>query len=565
MGEHNVSETAFNLLTARWLPVRRPSGSDLIAPLQLTEALETDPVLTLDWPRADFRVATMEFLIGLFATACPPAHSNDWLDRWEVPPDPAALGAGLAPYVHAFDLDGAGPRFMQDFEDLASDSEPIERILIEAPGASTVGRNTDLLVRRNQVATLGRPAAAAALYTFQSWAPAGGAGNRVGLRGGGPMTTLVLPGPVLPGLLLPGARSTLWHTIWANVPLGAPPEARDLPLVFPWLAPTPGSSTGRTVTPGTAHPLQAWWGMPRRIRLDFTACDPPIPCGLTGRPDSVQVTGWRQRPHGANYDKWGDVHPLTPRYRLKPASEILPLHPQPGGVGYRNWLGLVVADPDGLRIPAPTVTTWRGGRAQDAQGGDATRGRDDRFLAAGYDMDNMKARGFVESEMPLPAIPDPGTRERVDALARTLVKAADQVASLLRRAVREALFGAGATVKLDWELLSSVREQLWEQTDSAFHDALQREARRVDDAGPERADWLQRLRTVALAVFDLAAPLSADGGAMPKSDEGIKRLLKARRNLTFALTGYGKDGAALFTLLGMAAADSKPARKVRAR
>ena len=128
----------------------------------------------------------MEFLAGLFATACPPADNNAWLDWWEVAPDAAALEAAFARYAHAFSLDGPGPRFMQDVEDLVSEAEPVERLLIEAPGASTTGRNTDIMVRRNQFTALGRPAAAMALYTFQSWAPAGGAGNRTGLRGGGP-------------------------------------------------------------------------------------------------------------------------------------------------------------------------------------------------------------------------------------------------------------------------------------------------------------------------------------------------------------------------------------------
>ncbi len=538
----------FNLLTTPWIPIQRQrSGSGVIAPYQLTADWQSDPVMALDWPRADFRIATLELLIGLLATTCPPWGGNDWLDRWQAPPDPDALAAALAPYAHAFDLDGEGPRFLQDHEDLVSGAEPIERLLIEAPGASTVGKNTDLLVRRGRVASLGRAAAAIALYTFQAWAPAGGAGNRTGLRGGGPLSTFVLP----------SGQPSLWHMLWANVPEGEAAAITDLARVFPWLAPTIGSATGRTVTPETAHPLQAWWGMPRRIRLDFMPCNPPSACGLTGATDTVQVATWRQRPHGANYDKWGDVHPLTPRYRLKPASEILPLHPQPGGIGYRHWLGLVVADAQGLRIPAPAVHVWRDARGLEAE----TAGSDARLLAAGFDMDNMKARGFVESELPLPAIQDLEIRRRVDALARDLVQSADLVANLLRRAVRDALFSAGASVKLDWELLSAVREQLWDATDSAFHEALGREAVRPgDDAGPERAAWYVVLRRTALDLFTVAAPLEADGETLPKSDEAIRRLLHARRALLFSLQGYGKDGAALFVLLGLAAV-AKPSKK----
>ena len=540
--------------------MRQHSGLGTVSPVQISEAWDTDPIIALDWPRADFRVATLELLIGLLATTCPPVDNNAWLDWWDAPPDPVALADAFAPYTHAFILDGDGPRFMQDREDLVSAAEPVERLLIEAPGDSTVKKNTDLLVRRGQVATLGRAAAAVALFTCQAGAPAGGAGNRTGLRGGGPLTTMMLP----------GAQPSLWHLLWANVPVGHPPDAADLPLIFPWLAPTVTSGTGHTVTPSTAHPLQAWWGMPRRIRLDFVLCEPPEPCGLTGVPDSVQVPSWRQRPQGANYGQWGDMHPLTPRYRVKPNTEVLPLHPQPGGIGYRHWLGLVIEQDDRLRTPAPAVTTWRNDRAPDVWGrGNLLRHMEDRVLAAGYDMDNMKARGFVESELPLPAIAEPAARERVDALARQLVPAADMVASLLRRAVRDALFSPGASVKLDWELLSAVREQLWDGTEAAFHNALAREVVRPPDVpGTEPADWLKRLRALALDLFAAAAPLQADGGTLPRSDEGIRRLLRAQRNLGLALNGYGKDGTALLAVLGLPPLQPKsglkPGRKGRA-
>jgi CRISPR system Cascade subunit CasA len=323
------------------------------------------------------------------------------------------------------------------------------------------------------------------------------------------------------------------------------------------------------VTPDDVHPLQCWWGMPRRIRLDFCPCEPPRACDLTGKPDSVQVATWRQRPQGANYAGWGDQHPLTPRYRIKPGSEILPLHPQPGGVGYRHWLGLVVSDQPGeaaLRFPASTVSTWRRERQRAVWGGE-DRAHMDRLLAAGFDMDNMKARGFVESELPLPVIADEDMRKRVDELSRHLVGAADQAANLLRRAVREALFGPGATVKLDWELLSAVREQLWEATEQAFYDAIRREARHTpDDPDHARRHWLEQLRNTALKLFDLAAPLEPDGATLPRSDEGIRRLLAARRNLGLAFAGYRKEGEALFTALGLPTPERKiPKKKGRAR
>ena len=530
----------FNLLTEAWIPVCRASGARLsIRPSQVTEAHDSDPVVALDWPRPDFRIAGLEFLIGLLATACPPTGQHAWIESWEAPPDSATLEAAFSPFLHAFNLDGDGPRFLQDREDLVSEAEPIERLLIEAPGASTLRQNTDLTVRRGRVAALGRAAAAITLYTFQSWAPAGGAGNRTGLRGGGPMVTLAIP----------GGRASLWRSLWANVPIhrDGPPDPEDHPRIFPWLAPTITSEGNRTVTPEDAHPLQCWWGMPRRIRLDFAAAPEGWRCDLATEPETVRVIGWRQRPRGANYALWGGVHPLAPHYRQKPDSELLPLHPQPGGVGYRHWLGLVMRDPDGLRLPAGAITTWRDQRERVAGG------RAARLLAAGYDMDNMKARAFVEAEMPLPAASDDATRSALDDLATRLVQSAMLVAGLLRSAVRFALFSQGATVKLDAELLSSLRERLWDETEGAFFDFLTRRPAAATET------WRATLRETALRLFDEAAPLTPENGV-----SAAPRIGRARRNLVFALTGHGKDGTALAQALGLAAPVPK-AKKPRGK
>ena len=536
----------FNLLSDPWLPViRRNTGWSLIRPAQITECHQDDPVIAIDWPRPDFRIATMELLIGLLTTAAPPSESRNWLEWWHEPPTPQTLDAAFAPIARAFVLDGDGPRFLQDLEDLHSGAEPIERLLIEAPGEATNSKNTDLLIHRGRVESLGRAAAAIALYTFQSWAPAGGAGNRTGLRGGGPLITMVSP----------GAAPTLWQTIWANVAIGgAPPEPEELPLVFPWLTSTIISEGPKIVTPGNSHPLQCWWGMPRRIRLDFTQSETPLQCDLTGEPDTVQIATWRQRPRGANYAAWGKVHPLTPHYQQKPATEFLPVHPQPGGIGYRHWLGLVLGTKDGLRTPASAVSDWDGrGRDVDI--------RKARLIAAGYDMDTMKARGFVESEMPLPTAPDAASQRRLDDLAHALIASAEQVSSLLRSAVRNALFSPGATVKLDAALLNTLRERVWEETETQFFTTMNISASRPEeDLCVRRKDWMEELRRIALALFDEAAPLSADSGG-----SAAPRIGKARRFLGMALRGFTPAGQSVFVALGLPAVETKePKRKRKA-
>lgn len=533
-----------NLITDAWLPVRRQhSGRVIIAPSAITQDLEHDPVIAIDWPRPDFRIATIEFLIGLLATACPPEDEAAWLDLWETPPAPEALDAAFAPLVHAFNLDGDGPRFLQDAEDLLSDGLPAERLLIDTPGKSTVEQNTDLLVHRGRAAQLSRPAAAIALYTLQAWAPEGGSGVLTGLRGGGPLTTLIAP---------PGER-TLWRLIWANTQCRSGTKPDWGAKIFPWLAPTLTAENGRIVTPLASDPMQCWWGMPRRIRLNFTEVPGGGICDLTGAFDTIMVRSWRHRPRGVKYDAWGRVHPLSPHRVEKNGGEWRSEHPQPGGIGYRHWLGLIMRSPDGRRLPAKSVSDWRETRQLDAGPGRS------RLIAAGYDMKQMKARGFVESEMPLPAAADKATRDLLDEVAARLIGAADQASRLLRQAVRNALFSTGATVKLDAELLSAARERLWDATEAGFYAALERVAKAgLSARDTALAEWPRLLHGFALPLFDELAPIT------PDSFTTAPRISKARRNLHFALLGFGKDGAALFDGLGLPPAEPRAKTKGKA-
>jgi CRISPR system Cascade subunit CasA len=123
---------------------------------------------------------------------------------------------------------------------------------------------------------------------------------------------------------------------------------------------------------------------------------------------------------------------------------------------------------------------------------------------------------------------------------------------MLRYAARQALFSAGASVKLDTELLNSLRERLWEQTEADFFEAM------LTTPSDAATRWLARLQSLALAIFDEAAPLSAESGA------AAPRIGKARRNMLFGLRGFGKDGGQLFDLLGLLPSQAK-AKKPRGK
>ncbi|ACL60258.1 type I-E CRISPR-associated protein Cse1/CasA [Methylobacterium nodulans] len=557
----------FSLLTEPWIPVLRADGTHAcIRPAEITADIAANPVVAPAWGRPDLDAATREYWIALFGTACGSwAGPGAWREHLRHPPAPEVLDAAFAPLAPAFILDGEGPRFGQDLEDIAGETVPVGQLLIEAPGANTIKRNLDHFVRRGRVETLSRAGAAIALHTLQTYAPSGGAGHRVSVRGGGPLTTLLLPGPPRGGD--PARPVPLWQTLWLATPAC---EASSLKRVFPWLAPTRTSEQKRVTTPSDVDPLQAFWGMPRRVRLVFEANTEGHPCDLTGRIDPVVVRAYRTRPHGTSYV--GFTHPLSPHYRGKADEPFLPVHGQPGRVGYRHWVGLVVSDQAAspLRRPADAVTLGLS-RLEGVGGPTAAQAR---LLATGYDMDNMKARAFIESEMPL-HLPPPGRFSDLNGAVSDMIKGAYAAEGLLRTGVRAALFvkatagdgfqnapkGGGA--------IDLARARFWERTEAAFGEALAALSEDLADPNADalvvttaaREAWRESLRRAAIDLFDDLVPLD-DLDALDLR-AGQARI-EARSNLHLALHGYGKSGASFFEALGFEPPKPSNKRKERA-
>ena len=389
---------SLNLISDAWIPVRQSDGSRaVIAPHRIADPGIAAP----DWPRADLNLACYELLIGLVAMADAPA---DRLDA----------------FAPAFELLGDGPRFLQDSEALEGSPSPPDLLFIDSAGGNTARNNADLMVHRDRYPALDLPLAAMALYAFQQFAPSGGAGNRTSMRGGGPLVTLVDPG------------GSLWDLIWANIPYGSPAGLEDLP----WMRPTRTSDRGQIVTPDQSQPVEAFFGMPRRLRLI----------------GEDRVIGVIQRPYVTNYTGW--VHPLSPYYRLKAGTELLPRHPAAGTLPYRNWEGIVLAARSGdgpdLRQRALCVSDH------------VARSSDDevplRLILGGWAMDNMKPKDFLWSELPLlPMADDAAPR------AAELIGAAGTVASGLRSALAPVLAEGSAR---DGEI-----EAFWAETEPDFLEA----------------------------------------------------------------------------------------------
>lgn len=507
----------YNLLHEPWIPVRRASGVlDWIAPWQIAD--RDDPPLRIESPRPDFDGALIQFLIGLVQTVAAPSLKQAWRKGYENPP--ADLRERFETVVEAFNLDGDGPRFMQDLTLTAADvkeTKPIRELLIDAPAV--------FFVKPELVQAISYPMAAMALLTLQTNAPSGGVGHRTSLRGGGPLTTVIL-------------GDTLWQTVWLNVMteddfLSGPgdPTLQEHSHKFPWMGPTRTSEGGSSTTPEDAHPVQHFWGMPRRIRISFDESMEGR-CSLSGVEASL-VSHYITKNYGTNYEgAW--IHPLTAYTVQKSGEPPNPKKGQPDGLPYRDWPQLSLSGDERLR--ARVVATYENDRRFEQQ-------LSPRLWAFGYDVDNMKPRGWYSGTTPILPLSDREQQRRYAVRIQQIIDASEDVRRTLIQQVKAALLRRPQDRKGD---LSFVSRQYWSETEADFfetarliHGAVVGE---VDDI-QAREEWLTTIHTAALHVFTLN---SQEAGEFADAD--VKRIAIAWNNLRQFTLPRGKKLRALLDL-----------------
>lgn len=510
-----------NLLNDAWIPVRRKSGAvERIAPWEVTTDYATDPMVALAAPRPDFNGALIQFLIGLLQTTCAPASERAWHAWRRDPPTPDTLRTACQGIAFAFELDGDEARFMQDTAlklGSGKDAVPISALLIDTPGENAVQRNTDHFTKRGGIGQLCAACTATALFALQTNAPSGGQGHRTSLRGGGPLTTLLL-------------GDTLWQTAWLNVleqrtflAHHTAHEHETPQQHFPWLGPTrtseKGSPTEKT-TPLDVHPDQYFWAMPRRLWLLPERATSPAACDVCGDTTTTRYCRYVTKNYGVNYEgPW--LHPLSPYYldKTDKTTPPNPVHPQPGGIGYRHWLGCIENTADNLRRIAQVVEQHHRLLREDG-----------RLWAFGYHVDKGKICCWYDAEMPIIFVAEEISVE-YKAYIENSIAAADQVVKDLRQAVRNALFRRPADVRGDFSHLDG---RFWSATEPAFYDLLYRLRDALQagaDITPLHQEWYATLRSTARRIFDDVSQTGDFNAADPR------RIARAWNNLNKALAG----------------------------
>ena len=476
-----------NLITNKSIPVIRQDGSeDTIAPHQIAET--DNPVIDIVALRPDFQGAYYQLLIGLLQTCFSQDDDEDWLELLTDPPDAETLRDALSSVSYAFELtNDNGPAFMQELDPLDAKIKPVPiyRLLIEAPKQNTLDRNTDHFFKRNTVTNMCDNCVAIALFTSQTNGPAGGSGYRTGVRGGGPMTTLVIPDD---------HSATLWEKIWYNVLTQEDynPNCQNLSDIFPWLAPTRLSGkNGQDTQPDNVHPLQMFWGMPSRFRLSGEQTSGK--CSLCGNHSEHLFSSLTTTNYGVNYvGPW--LHPLTP-YHKDPKNKKPPLSlkGQQGGLGYRDWLGLYLTDAGNSNGAAKVVQRWQ----ERANYFKEVADQGMRLWCFGYFMDSAKACCWYDNKMPVIQI-DAEYKDVFTELAHQLIVSAITVDRLLSDNLSRII---GST--------RPVSNIFWSETEGDFYQHLNTLSALPNDTSilpaEMAAQWVRRLEQTAINQFDFWA------------------------------------------------------------
>jgi len=319
----------------------------------------------------------------------------------------------------------------------------------------------------------------------------------------------------------------LWRDLWLNVltardaaSLSGNPALEDLHHIFPWLRPTRTSEgkTGTNTTPEDVHPLQMYWAMPWRIRVQWGG-EGGV-CDLCGGRFDLLVRSFVAQNHGVNYEG-GWRHPLTPYYQDK--GQWRPHHGQPGGITYDYWLGFALGQTG--RHPATVVRAFESRRLPNEQL---------RLWTFGYDTKQAKTRCWYETTLPLYHVPE-AIREDFATRVQTLVETATLATSYLRDCVKQAWFSRPGDDRRD---VSGLSQAFFDRTEAAFYATVEKLIQGI----PTQEDY-ELLRAwhgvLCEAAFGLFESRVASGDA---AFGNPRRVAAARQNLRDQLHGKKLQG-----------------------
>lgn len=518
-----------NLLYDEWLPVVRKNSigekTETTSIWKILDNYKKDPIIDIIAPRFDFRNAIYQLLIGIIQVSAAPKNDKEWYDLYYKPYPKNSFKHLILNYRDCFEIDSKGPAFMQDFN-LPEDAkiENLDNLFINIPANEHFLHQNENF-EKALPKTLNPYWAAVTLYTLQTFAPSGGRGHRVSLRGGGPLTTLLIPYD---------EKSTLWNKLWINIiskkdvkELSGNIRKKKDSDIFPWMKKTKNSENGSELTPKECHPYHMYFGMPRRIRLLFNYSQDE--CYLTGTKNRKMVDGCLTKHSGNNYaGEW--LHPLTP-YGVnikKPNENAYSRKPKKGGLTYRYWIAITRKTSETIPAFIIQVSQLNPYRQKLINDEGVT------LWVAGYIMNNMKAENWYETIMPMYSFKEEN-RKIIMNFINEIIHSAQLIAINLKSKVKQSWYKSPKDVSGD---LYFIENNFWQKTESDFYKLLHHLYKEQDidlDFKALYKAWFKDLFRKSLQIFD--------NWTIVKQENGInmRRVIYARNNLESSLNKIRYD------------------------
>ncbi len=274
-----------NLLKDSWIPVQIGTGEVQLIKLQQLLCQEEDWQICLN--RDDMELAALQLLVCLVQVILMPADKRELLGRWQTPLSAEEYETGIKLFIDWFDLLHPEYPFMQIRGVTAAKITPVQKLFIGLPD----GNNHAFFNRPDEYKQASLANAAILLFNQAMNSPSFGGGFKGSLRGGAPVTTLIVD-------------ENLRRTVWCNIlshefaePL-FPKIEHDVPV---WVSPI--KSKGKMFTAELGFIRGLFW-QPAHVELVCNQNDAVVGFNKEKFPFSIQDELTTRWPHPHGVKKW---------------------------------------------------------------------------------------------------------------------------------------------------------------------------------------------------------------------------------------------------------------------
>ena len=472
-------------------------------------------LLDFHFPRDDLQGAAYQFAIAVLQTGlifegsmCLESGGHkytgidddeEWFD-YRNSPSKSKIGCMIENLKHAFYITDHNRLFMQDIEPLSRETS-VSALFIDSPGENTLKENKDFFIKRDKIDNLCLSMAAFSLFTLQINAPSGGQGHRTGVRGGGPLSTLVFPH---------SESSSLWEKLWMNIIVqGDWIVEREVgsfhnPGLFPWLGKTRVSDKQQVIAQNEegVDQCHVFWATPRRIKLILEVNKNSEECSVSGNIEQYFVKRYQLQNYGNNYsENWR--HPLTPysqKVKRDKGEDIISGKPEPlfskkgENLSYLSWLPMVYTQEKKGLIAASVVENYHDSLFSK----EIESEFDYPFLYCfGYDMDNMKAKCWYSKRFPLITVRK-DKKEVFLLCVNNMIKFVEECSFHCRTSIKNVL--SKYDKKPDYTF---VNKSFLLSSEEAFFTALEQlKNKNLEEIGVVLNTWSYNVKKIVLSTFD---------------------------------------------------------------